>query len=60
MQYIKLIIFGSDRKKQQNSVVPWKKGMSKKNQGLRQVELGTLRLGNDKNNIIPNKLLSYF
>ena len=27
---------------------------------MRQVELGTLLLGNDKNDVIANKLLSYF
>ena len=37
--------------------------MSKKNQVLRhgrkEVEVGTLLLGNDKNNVIVNYLLSY-
>ena len=40
-----------------------KKVMSKKNQGTRQgrkeEEVGTLLLGNDKNNVIVNYLLSY-
>ena len=38
--------------------------MSKKNQGLRhrrkEVEVGTLLLGNDKNNVIINYLLNHF
>ena len=28
-------------------------------QGKREVEIGTLSLGNDKNNVIADKLLSY-
>ena len=28
-------------------------------QGRREVEVGTLLLGNDKNNVIADKLLSY-
>ena len=47
-----------------NSGVRWKKVMSKKNQGLqhgrKEVEVGTLLLGNDKDNVIVNYLLSYF
>ena len=29
-------------------------------QGWREVEVGTLLLGNDKNNVITDKVLSYF
>ena len=29
-------------------------------QGRKKVEVGTLLLGNDKNNVIVNKVLSYF
>ena len=29
-------------------------------QGRRQMEIGTLLLGNDKNNVIANKVLTYF
>ena len=29
-------------------------------QGSREVEVGTYLLGNDKNNVIVNKVLSYF
>ena len=29
-------------------------------QGRRKVEVGTLLLGNDKNNVIVDKILSYF
>ena len=47
-----LIIFESDRKK-------WQKKVTGK-QGRRYVEVGTLLLGNDKNNIIADKVLSYF
>ena len=42
----------------------WKKVMFEKNQGLRQrrkkLEVGTLLLSNDKNNIIADKVFSYF
>ena len=39
--------------------------MSEKNQGLRRVgrrkvEVGTILLGNDKNNVVADKVLSYF
>ena len=53
----KLMIFESDKKKW------WKKFMSEKNQGLqhrgreREVEVGTLLLGNDKNNTVAYKVL---
>ena len=55
------MIFRSDRK---NSGVRRKKVMSKKKsgvttQGRKEVEVGTLLLGNDKNNVIVNYLLSY-
>ena len=37
----------------------WKKsGVT--TQGRKEVEAGTLLLGNDKNNVTANKLLSYF
>ena len=42
----------------------WKKVMSEKNQGLRhrgkKLEVGTLFLSSDKNNVIADKVLSYF
>ena len=53
----KLMIFGSDKQKQQNSAVRQKKVMIL---GRREVEVGTLLLGNDKNNVIADKVLSYF
>ena len=48
-----------------NGGIRQKKVMSEKHQGLqhtgrKEVEAGTLLLGNDKNNIIANKVLSYF
>ena len=46
-----------------DSGVRREKVMSKKNQvlrhGRREMEVGTLLLGNDKNNVIVNYLLSY-
>ena len=59
------MIFESDRKKQQNSAVWWKKVMSGKNsgvttQGRKEVEVDTVLLGSDKSNAIVNKVLSYF
>ena len=58
------MIFGSDTKKRQNSAIWQKKVMSEKNQGLlqgtREVEVGTPLLGGDKNNVIVDKVLSYF
>ena len=60
------MIIGSDRKKL------WKKVTSEKNQGLqhrvgqgrtqgsREVEVGIFLLGNGKNNVIVDKVLSYF
>ena len=61
----KVMIFESDRKKQQNSAVWWKKVMSGKNsgvttQGRKEVEVDTVLLGSDKSNAIVNKVLSYF
>ena len=48
-----------------NVGVQQKKVISEKNQGLQHmgrkvVEVGTLLLGNDKNNVTANKVLSYF
>ena len=59
------MIFESDRKKQQNSAVWWKKVMYGKNsgvttQGRKEVEVDTVLLGSDKSNAIVNKVLSYF
>ena len=59
------MIFESDRKKQQNSAVWWKKVMSGKNsgvttQGRKEVEVDAVLLGSDKSNAIVNKVLSYF
>ena len=51
------MIFGSEKQKQQNSAVRQKKVMIL---GRREVEVGTLLLGNDKNNVIADKVLSYF
>ena len=56
----KLMIFGSDRKKWQNADVQGKKGHIWKEwrfmtQGRRKVEVGTLLLGNDKNQVISSK-----
>ena len=56
------MIYGSDRKKGRiwpNKVISEKKKMVMK-QGRKKVEVGTLLLGNDKNNVIVNKVLSYF
>ena len=62
----KLMIFRSNRKNWRNAVVWQKKVMLEKNQGLRQeggrreVEVGTLLLSNDENNVIAENVLSYF
>ena len=53
----KLMTFGSDKQKQQNSAVQQKKVMIL---GRREVEVSTLLLGNDKNKVIADKVLSYF
>ena len=49
---------------EKNSGVQQKKLMSEKNleyyTGKKEVEVGTLLLRNDKNNVITNKLLNYF
>ena len=44
---------------QTRSFLKKKKKMVMK-QGRKKVEVGTLLLGNDKNNVIVNKVLSYF
>ena len=59
------MIFGKDREKRPNSAVRQKQVVSEKNQGLQQrggggVEVGFLLPGNDKNNVINHKILSYF
>ena len=62
----KLTIFGKDRKKHQNLEKNsaerghvWKEsGIT--NEGSREVEVGTLLQGNDKNNVIADKVLSCF
>ena len=51
------MVLGSDRKKQWNSV--WKE-LGFMTQGRREVEVGTNFLGNDKINVIIDKILSYF
>ena len=64
----KLMIFGCDRKKQQNSAFQLKKVMSGKNTweegGYNTGEEGGggrhFLIGNDKNNVIADKVLSYF
>ena len=52
------MIFQSDSKKRQKKVIP------EKNYGMQhrrsEVEVGFLWLDNDKNNVIPDKVLSYF
>ena len=67
--YIKQIndIWEWQKKNQRNSVVRQKKGCGCDwkesgfmSQRSREVEGGTLLLGNDKNNVIANKVLSYF
>ena len=60
----KLMIFESGRKKQGNSAIQQKKAMFEKNQGVitqgrKEVEVDTLLLGNDKNNVIVNKVFIY-
>ena len=55
------MIFVSDRKKTAGKCLKnvWKEsGVT--TAGRREVEVGTLLLGNDKNNIITEKVLSYF
>ena len=55
------MIFESDRKKQRNSAVWWEKvELGVTAHGRREVEVGTLLLGNDNENVIAEKLLSYF
>ena len=49
----------SDRKKPAEKGYIWKES-GVMTQGRREVEVGTLLLGNDKNNIITEKVLSYF
>ena len=56
---------GSDRKKRWNSAVQKEKGYvwqesGVTTQGRQEVEVGTLLLGNDKNNVIADKVSSYF
>ena len=56
---------GSDRKKRWNSAVQKEKGYvwqesGVTTQGREEVEVGTLLLGNDKNNVIADKVSSYF
>ena len=46
---------GVQREKGQN----WKES-GFNTQGTKEVEIGIILLGNDKNNFIANKLLSYF
>ena len=63
--------FGNERYiKQVNDLHKWQKKTVEKGyvcresgfttQGRREVEIGTRLLGNDKNNVIVNKVLSYF
>ena len=60
-------MFESDRKKQWNSTVQSSSFMSEhwKESGVvtqerREVEVGTLLLGDDKNNVVVEKVLGYF
>ena len=59
------MIFGSDKRKGQNSanwqnmVMSGKKIVVAKH-GMKEVEAGTILLGIDKNNVIADKVLSYF
>ena len=53
------MIFVSDRKKRRKKGYVWEEsGVT--TQGRREVEVGTLLLGNGKNNVITEKVLSYF
>ena len=53
------MIFGSDRKKTaEKSHVSKESGVTTR--GKREVEVGTLLLGNDKENVITDKILSCF
>ena len=58
------MIFGGDRKDGRILLFNEKKLCLKRIKGRTQVrrelEVGTLLLGNDKNNIIADKVLSYF
>ena len=59
----KLMIFLSNRKKCRVLSFSRKKVMSEKNQGLqhrKEVEVGTLWLSNDRNNVIAENVSSYF
>ena len=56
---------GSDRKKRWNSAIQKEKGYVCQESGVttqrrEEVEVGTLLLGNDKNNVIADKVSSYF
>ena len=53
------MIFLSDREKMAEKGYVWKES-GVKTQGMREVEVGTLLLDNDKNNFITEKVLSYF
>ena len=53
------MIFVSDRKKTAERGYVWKEsGVT--TQGRREVEVGCLLLGHDKNNVITKKVLGYF
>ena len=60
----KLIIFGSEKKTEEFRHSDGKRSYLKKlgitMQGRREVEVGTLLLGNDKNNVIACEVLIYF
>ena len=51
------MIFTSDRRKRMNSAIQPNMVMK---EGRKKVEVDTLLLGNDKNKVIDNKVLSYF
>ena len=58
------MIFGRDKKttefcRSEKKGHVWKES-GVRTQVRREVEVGTLLLGNDKNNLIANKALSYF
>ena len=54
------MIFGGDRKKRRKKVMSEKNQRLRHREGKTEVEVGTLFLGNGKNNVIAEKVLSYF
>ena len=54
----KLMIFGSNRKNWRKKVMLEKNRVT--TQGRREVDVGTLFLSNDENNVIAENVFSYF